>query len=88
MSNVSPSLLHKTWNKGALPPCISLGIFRFRAKAGRCKLPAGQPEDKALQGCNLSAALEAGAGSEGLKSALAPPSQPVLILSLQLLFRN
>jgi len=49
-------------NKGAPPPCLSPGIFRFCARAGSVMLRVGQPEDKALQGCNLSAALEAGAG--------------------------
>ena len=49
-------------NKGALPPCISPGIFRFRAGAGWATMRSGQPEDRAMQGCNPSAALEAGAG--------------------------
>jgi hypothetical protein len=64
MSNGFPSQTPKTPYKWALPPCISPVILRFPVEAGRCKLPAGQREDKALQGCNLSAALEAGAGSE------------------------
>src|ERR1035441_6270107 len=58
--------------KGALPPCISPGIFRFHAKAGCCKLRSGQPEDRATQGCDLSAELEAGAGSGGYQKPSAP----------------
>lgn len=52
-----PGPEHKSAVQGDLLPCKPPWIFRFRAKVGRCKLPVGQPEDKAQQGCNLSAAL-------------------------------
>ena len=79
MSNVSPSLLYKTWNKGALP-LVYPGIFRFHAKVeevicrfsvepGYGKLLTGQPEDRAMQGCDPSAALEAEAGRDGRNAA-------------------
>jgi hypothetical protein len=42
-------------HKGALPPCVSPGIFRFVAKAGGFMIPVAVTEDKALLGSNLSA---------------------------------
>ena len=47
--------IHRAENKGALPPCISPGIFRFDAKAGGFMIRSAVTEDRALQGCNLSA---------------------------------
>ena len=62
LKRVNQNHATKSRNKGALPPCRSPGIFRFRAKAGWSELRSGQPEDRAMQGCNPSAELEAGAG--------------------------
>ena len=42
-------------HKGALPPCVSPGIFRFAAKAGGVKMQTAVTEDRALLGSNLSA---------------------------------
>ncbi len=43
----------------ALPAGLDI---HFQPRRFEGMMPVGQPEDRAMQGCNLSAALEAGAG--------------------------
>src|ERR1035438_10513487 len=62
-SGKSTSTVHLvTGTRGLCPLVYPPGILRFRAGAGCVTMHSGQPEDRAMQGCNPRAALEAGPG--------------------------
>jgi hypothetical protein len=60
--SIRSTMTKKGASAQASAPCICPEFFRFPARAGWVKIQAGQPEDRAMQGCNPIAALEAGAG--------------------------
>ncbi len=49
------------------------GIFRFPAEAGGVRMTAGRSEVRAMQGCNPSAAPEAGVGRVARGFSFHPP---------------
>jgi hypothetical protein len=57
-----PSLLHGLPIETVTHWEIGEWIYRFSAGADSVMMATGQPEDRAMQGCNPSAVLEAGAG--------------------------
>src|SRR5580700_2217457 len=65
--------------RGALLP-YPLGIFRFAAKAGRVKMQAAVTEDRATQGCDLSAGDGPKLAGAVLGSYVCRPPLPVVIL--------